>query len=150
LSREKEEKPKIELLQSSELFTVELCNPIKDQIEKIKLCSPNVIAKPCSPLEKMKCIPEVICSPIVGPCLPQRCLPVIGPCLPALWCIPRSGPCIPTIWCGPQTMCGPLYGGGVCGPSVQVPVPEPGLSEIASKVEKLAAEVADLKKRIAK
>ena len=168
--KETVEKPKIELLQQPELYTLDLCGPVKEQLDKIKICGPNITTKPCSPIDTIKCIPNVLCAPIVGPCLPigpclpQQCLPVIGPCLPIIgcypsrWCNPIIGPCIPIIGpcypvqCLPREPCFPVYGGCLpqiqttCGPMVTVPGPD--LTEIISKVDALAAEIQELKRRI--
>jgi len=138
MSKEEEkkgEKPKIELMDPKGLYTVALCNPVKDQLNQIKICRPNIEVTTCSPLDRIRCIPDVWCRPFVY-CLPDTW------CLPKTWCLPFIGPCRPVI--GP---CGPWVE-GTCGPSVEIPVDQIG--EIAVKVEKLTAEIEALKKKVSK
>jgi hypothetical protein len=85
VEKEGEEKPKIELVQSkdvmSSLFTVEFCQPVKEQLDQIIICGPNIEIKPCSPIRDAKCLPEIMrllsCGPTVwGPLLAMpRCVP---------------------------------------------------------------------------
>ncbi|MEM3693270.1 MAG: hypothetical protein QXI39_04535 [Candidatus Bathyarchaeia archaeon] len=131
---ETKEKPKIELLQSTGLYTVELCNPVKDQLNRIEVCKPNIVFTPCNPIERIKCIPDLQCLPIIGPCLPNICIP-------SIWCQP-------IIWCRPTIICPPIIGGGICSPSVEIPIPR--LDEIAARFEQIANEVEALKRRVEK
>lgn len=138
----KVEKPKLELLKTG-LTTVELCNPIKDQLNQIKVCGPHIVVGRCNPLERTKCIPDLL--PIFG-CRPMI---VAAPCFPDTWCYPK-------IWyrplialCPPHMEpCGPLVEVPVCGPMVEVPSRQ--IDEIAARVEKLTAEIEALKKKVSK
>jgi hypothetical protein len=75
LTENKEEKPKVELVQSKEmtpLFTIEICEPVKEQLDKINFCGPNIVVKPCNPINEVKCIPDM------AKLIPDRgCQPVI-------------------------------------------------------------------------
>lgn len=64
---EKKDKPKIEPIEVKWNFTVEFCNPVKDQMKKLDICSPHVMVKPCEPLKKLakECEPIPICLPVV-------------------------------------------------------------------------------------
>jgi len=143
----KVEKPKLELLETG-LATIELCNPIKDQLNQIKVCKPNIVVSLCNPVDRIKCIPDI---PDYG------CLPMIW-CRPASWCIPETW-CRPKIWCRPLiapliALCPPQVGPcgpwveGPCGPMVEVPSRQ--IDEIAARVEKLTAEIEALKKKVSK
>ncbi len=81
MAEKKVEKPRIELLGSTKLYTIELCSPVKEKLNQIKICAPNIVIKPCSPIEKIKCVPSLpgICLPKVV-CAPTPCGPwVEGP-----------------------------------------------------------------------
>lgn len=123
------EKPKLELLEPMGLTTVELCNPVKDQINQIKVCKPNIVVSPCNPLDRIRCIPDIWCLPKVW-------------CRPNIWCRPFIGPCLPQV--GP---CGPWVE-GPCGPMVEIPSRQ--IEEISARVEKLTAEIEALKKKVSK
>jgi hypothetical protein len=83
LTENNEEKPEVKLVQSKEmtpLFTIEICEPVKEQLNKIEICGPNISIKPCSPINEMKCLPDA--STVIGPkgCGPivhMSCLPII-------------------------------------------------------------------------
>ena len=133
----KEEKPKLELLEAKELYAVALCNPVKDQLNQIKVCGPNIEVKVCGPVERVRCLPDIWCRPLIF------CQPDLW-CLPKVWCIPIVvGPCLPSV--GP---CGPWVE-GPCGPSV-VQLPPGQLEEITARVDKLTAEIEALKKKVSK
>ena len=118
----REEKPKIELIESNEMYTVDLCEPVKQQINKIELCKPSIVVKPCSPIEKIHCIPDVM------------------HCIPDLWCNPKIGPCKPVFPCAPTI-------GGKCGPWV-VEIPREQYEDLVTKVGTLEKEVQELRKRL--
>lgn len=135
LSEKKVEKPKIELLEATSLYTVELCSPIKEKINQIKICAPNIVFKPCSPIEKIKCVPSLpMCAPTVPVCPPG--IPEIPPrfCIPRIFCGPRG--CVPWV-------AGPIDWGAM------VELPAARINEIATKVEELTARVDAISKRVA-
>ena len=139
MSNEKIIKPQIRLLAPKNMYTVEVCSPIKEQINRIKVCQPNIVVKPCNPVEQITCIPDISCSPLFG------CYPDIGPCSP-MTCFPAVGTCLPTIGCSPTFGCSPTV--GPCGPWVEVDIPK--IDEIKVQVEKLTEEINILKQQIAK
>ncbi|UCE15875.1 MAG: hypothetical protein JSV12_08455 [Candidatus Bathyarchaeota archaeon] len=162
MSKKKKERPRIELLQSTSMYTVELCNPIKEKINQIKICRPNIVVKLCNPIEDIKCLPDIKCFPFIGPCqpeirrplveerqlqsmftcIPMECMP-LAPCLPNL-CEPAILPCFPRTPCWPRTPCRPwVYGQRV------VEGPQQRIDEITAKVERITAEIETLRKRIA-
>lgn len=83
--RTSKEKPSVETVKESfkvsDLLRVEVCNPIKAQIDKIKVCVPHIVecvpTRICKPIFLCKpdifCKPDIICYPIVGPkiCVPS-------------------------------------------------------------------------------
>ena len=95
------EKPKIELIQSNELFNVDFCAPVKDKVE---ICGPNIVVKPCQPIIGAKCLPEIIriCGPLIV-CEPTK--PVCEPIKPI------TEICAPSLVCGPHIRCGPWVEG---------------------------------------
>ena len=104
---EEEEKPKVELVQSKEmmpLFTIEICEPLKEQLDKVTFCGPYIVVKPCSPIMDAKCMPDM--SQLTGPkgCIPNiwwEPLPIkIGPegCIPRIWWMHNPLGCPPRIW----------------------------------------------------
>ena len=113
MSKEDEKKPKIELLGIEKLFTVKFCNPVKEQINQIKICRPNIEIQPCNPIEKTNCLPDVMAMSKAAECIPNvKCGPTwtCGPdfwgenCLPdkVFECLPTTGKCEPTVACLPN------------------------------------------------
>jgi hypothetical protein len=113
MSKENEKKPTIELLGIEKLFTVKFCNPVKEQVNQIKICRPNIEIQPCNPIEKTNCLPDVMAMSKAAQCIPTvKCGPTwtCGPdfwgenCLPdiILECLPTTGKCQPTTPCGPS------------------------------------------------
>jgi len=128
LTENNEEKPEVKLVQSKEmppLFTIEMCAPVKEQLDQISFCGPNIVVKPCNPINEVKCIPDMAklapdrgCGPAIHTILesmgPMKCMPdpcyepkpeyKIGPegCIPRIWLISeivyRPDGCIPRIW----------------------------------------------------
>ena len=88
------EKPKIEMVASRNMYTIELCNPIKEKINNIKICGPNIEIKPCNPIAKVRCLPEISCLPIIAPA-ELFCGPVCPPKIEEAICGPTDGPCSP-------------------------------------------------------
>jgi hypothetical protein len=74
-----DEEPKIEMVTSSDMYTLELCNPIKEQINKITICGPNIDIKACNPIAQVRCIPDIRCLPIVAPVKRIICNPTCNP-----------------------------------------------------------------------
>jgi hypothetical protein len=112
--------PRIERLDLKALYTVRLCSPVREQIEKIEVCHPNLEIATCNPAEIVKCLPDIMCYPIIGPCLPDTwCLPLIGPCTPVI------GPCQPYVY----------------GPSKKI-------DEVMVRVERLSKEIEAIKRKI--
>ena len=108
MSKENEKKPTIELLGIEKLFTVKFCNPVKEQVNQIKICRPNIEIQPCNPIEKTNCLPDVMAMSKVAQCIPTvKCGPTwtCGPdfwgenCLPdkVLECVPSTGTCQPIV-----------------------------------------------------
>lgn len=54
------------------MFKVDLCGPIKDQLDKkIDICDPNIEITPCNPLIEPKwCLPTFMEN-----CIPTVCVP---------------------------------------------------------------------------
>jgi len=115
------EKPKIEPLESNELFTIDFCSPVKD---KVQICGPNIVLKPCSPLIDTTCLPEMLC-------LPHYSVPICQPLIQALYCSPH--------W-----ICSPVF----CPPRMGMPGIPGDINELSSKVDGLRAEVEALKSKI--
>ena len=117
------EKPSIETINPgkeqqksiADMFKVDLCGPIKDQIGKeIDICGPNIEITPCSPLMESKwCLPTLMENCIPAHCIPTIptyrsaamrfticdpifCNPLVGPC-PPTWCEPKCGPALPRL-----------------------------------------------------
>ncbi len=91
---EESNKPKVEPFNvSTELYTLELCNPIKEKINSIEICGPNIEIKPCNPLKEIKCLPDL--DLLVK--RDSRCGSVLtpGPCSPDTGTLPSCGPCSP-------------------------------------------------------
>jgi hypothetical protein len=141
-----EKKPTVETVQSSvkvsDLLLLEVCSPLKDQLDNINVCSPHI----CVPnVEPKECIPDMICKPIKMACLPDMiCKPIKMACLPDKVCSPWV--CHPVI---PE----------VCTPSAGKPweldpriirerLMEDDYAKLQSEVEKLKSEVAGLRKKI--
>jgi hypothetical protein len=117
---EETNKPKIEPLESSGLYTVELCKPLKEELDKIEVCAPKIEVKPCSPMEQAKCLPDII--PYLSgegkaeiesldqlmlgkkSCIPV-CQPFTTQCQPQIECIPECQPFASQ--CQPKTVCIP-------------------------------------------
>lgn len=200
MSQEDEKKPKIELLEIEKLYTIKLCNPVKEQINQIKICRPNIEIQPCNPIEKTSCLPDVMsmskaaqCIPNVtcgptwacgpdfwGPCPPDivlcrpttECIPNCTPncipnCAPNSNCQPKKTYCLPSIatcrpdlgginqQCNPYYACNPTDVGcapnNVCGPAVANTDPyKERFSEISAKIDKIMAEIEELKKKVTK
>ena len=131
MTENNEEKPKVELVQSKEmtpLFTIEICEPVKEQLDKINFCGPNIVVKPCNPIQELKCLPDVPqlmpdrgCQPVIWSIAdltaPTHCMPWLGEpkpemkvdprgCIPRIWLISelvyRPQGCIPMIWLAEQ------------------------------------------------
>ena len=96
---EEGEKPRLELLNPTSIFVVDLCNPVKDKINQIEICSPNIEIKPCNPIEQIKCLPDLsTCGPgaevsnLQNQCYPiLQCMPAFTPCFPYI----ENQPCYP-------------------------------------------------------
>jgi len=117
---EETNKPKVEPLDFPGLYKVELCQPLKEEINRIEVCAPKVEVKPCSPMEQARCLPDIVPylseedtgrieSPdqlILGKkqCIPA-CEPFTTQCQPQTTCIPECQPF--TTQCQPQTTCIP-------------------------------------------
>jgi hypothetical protein len=138
--RTSKEKPSVETVKESfkvsDLLRVEVCDPIKVQIDKIKVCVPHIV----------ECVPTRFCKPKLE-CLPTRiCRPVII-CKPDIWCKPDIF-CYPII--GPQICVPSVHGPIECGPSVyegpEVPIDE--MREVVKELEAIRAEIEILKKSI--
>jgi|WetSurMetagenome_2_1015567.scaffolds.fasta_scaffold300579_2 hypothetical protein len=93
------EKPKLESVKISPdalsgLYEIGLCDPIKEKINRIEVCGPNIEIKQCAPLEKLKCIPDTTTLQTIKSPWPGDC----GPCIPSWTCIPSTicTPCIPS------------------------------------------------------
>lgn len=134
------EKPKVEVINPgkeqqksmADMFKVDLCGPIKDQLDKrIDICGPNIEITPCSPLAEPKwCLPTFMEN-----CIPTLCVPHCDPwphkpCNPLRFetmfkCGPYCEPwenCKP--WnCNPETVfrCKPY-----CNPWICLPEPSGG------------------------
>jgi hypothetical protein len=79
---QEKEKPTVETVQqeitASDLLMYEVCAPLKEQLDKIKVCTPSLAV--CLPNESClpsPCLPDVTCSPIEK--CPPNCKPVIPP-----------------------------------------------------------------------
>jgi len=125
MSKKKVEKPKIEPLESGELFTIDFCSPVKDKVE---ICGPHVVVTPCSPLKTINCLPGIACFPLR--CFPRSaCFPILrGP-----------GPCYPVIHCYPVMRCLPI---------VEESEKPFKIDELKAKIDGLKAEVEALKKKV--
>jgi len=131
-------KPKIELVQSDTLFDIDFCAPVKD---KVQICGPNVVVKPCKPIMDIKCLPEMIgvCNP-ARVCIPMRhCLPETGSCFP-MRCFPTRV-CPPIIRAAEEAICAPSW-----GPPIEIPIEEL-INQLNVKIEALTREVQALAKR---
>ncbi len=77
---EEEKRPRLELLKSG--ISVELCNPVKEKINQIEICGPNIEIKSSYPEEKS--LTQIMWSQIFGPYLSScdpGCRPTV-PCTP--------------------------------------------------------------------
>jgi hypothetical protein len=128
-----ERRPRIEEVDLKKLYRVEVCNPIKEKINEIEVCQPNLEVVPCNPVDRIKCLPDLSCLPIIGPCIPDLiCYPDIH-CIPSNWCQPLFGPCQPVV-------------GGTCSPSVVQPGPR--IEELTRHIDRLTKEIEEIKRRI--
>lgn len=115
----------------SELLMMEVCQPIKDKIDQIEICKPQIV-------ERRFCFPDIICKPWII-------------CSPDLWCSPRRI-CKPDIICSPIT-CFPVTPYDlewICGPSTRE-IPETirdEMKDVLREIEKIKTEIAELKKSI--
>jgi len=57
----------------ADMFKVDLCDPIKDQLDKkIDICDPNIEITPCNPLIEPKwCLPTFMENCILTSCVPH-------------------------------------------------------------------------------
>jgi hypothetical protein len=104
----------------SDLLRVEVCDPIKAQLDKIRVCTPNL-------KEPVTCLPDTICRPSFD-CSPYTCRPIWW-CRPDMWCRPEI---LDDPYCFPVRPCGPSF------------FPRGVLSELKT----IKAEIAELKKAI--
>ncbi|MEM3712857.1 MAG: hypothetical protein QXR97_04910 [Thermoproteota archaeon] len=123
------EEPTIELLEPADLYEIRLCNPLGEQINKIikeqitkMICAPNVEISVCKPL---RICPPASCKPIISP-----------PCKPLT-------SCIPDLLC-PPVRCAPI----ITWPCLPMETPEIPWREIITRLDKLTAEVEELKKKV--
>lgn len=121
-----DERPMIEKINVSKLFTAKLCGPIEEAVNKIEVCEPHIEVTKCSPISLIRCLPDLTCWPYVS-CIPDRW------CFPYEWCRPWIGPCNPLVE-------------GVCAPSQMIPGKD--ISEIKIRVEELVKEINILKEKI--
>jgi hypothetical protein len=121
-------KPTVETVQqeakASDLLMYEVCTPLKEQLDKIKICTPSIAV----------CLPNENCPPMWVP---------IPKCEPLAHC-KHVDPdfCIPSFACGPW---------GPCKPVDPNPNLSPNLLRqklLVSDLEQLNAEVEKLKKEI--
>jgi hypothetical protein len=129
------ETPKMETVKEgirlSSLLQVEVCNPIKEQIDAIEVCTPQIVTT---------CIPVQACIPSYG-CLPTRI------CRPDLFCRPDIFECLPTRFCRPEIWCRPLIY-QECAPS-QIDIgPIPEFERLVADVKAIKDEIAQLKQKI--
>lgn len=168
-------KPSIETVQegfrATDLLRVEVCNPIKEKLDKIEVCKPNIVEL-CNPhrcIPSLECVPSRLCSPHIvckpdWECLPNTlCRPNLG-CIPAFGCKPEppcfpKDPCRPGIWCKPDVFCMPRPG---CTPEMfelpgdyrerawtqTVAETTPEMAEMVEELRTIRAEIEDLKKKI--
>jgi hypothetical protein len=130
-------KPEIKMVDLKKYYKFEVCNPIKEQIKEIEVCGPKIEVQPCNPIDDIKCLPDIVCNPITGPCIPDDiCIP--QGCLPSLTCFPRTGPCIPEVLCRPQV--------GPCQPWVFDPTRK--LDELVKQVEIITKEIEEIKRKL--
>jgi hypothetical protein len=156
-------KPQLEKIKSSRewiesMFELDLCGPIKEKLGR-DTCKPDIVIKPCQPIETSACSPRIICSPSFG-CFPDKiiCNPEIL-CSPTFSCFPDKIICKPDILCSPSfgclpdRICKPIYYGeanvsGTPGPTVDLPTDR--LDEIVKAVNSIKEEIAEIKKKIAR
>ena len=155
------EKPSVETVKEgfklSDLLTLEVCNPVKEKMDKIEVCLPAIVAcKPdfCTPA--FICKPDYFCKPDLF-CRPDIfCKPDIF-CRPDIYCIPRVS-CHPERFCKPDTYCQPwvytecspsqIEG---CGPMTIDPGRyEPVIKELTTEMREMFAELKTIKADIEK
>jgi hypothetical protein len=157
---EKKEKPSVETVQQpvkvSDLLMYEVCKPLKEQLDRIELCSPFIVD--CAPMivackPDLQCIPDKFCTPDIV-------------CKPVYSCVPDTVVCKPDIWCKPTILtCVPDHRPPICKPTffyeVCTPSAKPGEFEeiatspqilkqrlLASDYVKLQEEVKNLKEEV--
>ncbi len=95
--KSRKEQPSVETVKEgwrvSDLLSVPVCNPLKEQLDKIKVCEPSIEYHICKPI----CKPFGTCIPIWNP---DVCIPCKPLCKPGLY----QWICTPTEVCGPQQM----------------------------------------------
>ena len=140
-------KPTVETVQQrvtvSDLLMYAVCTPIKEQLDKIKICSPHIV----EPIKGTDCPPlrsyyEPFADPICPPLRSYR-----EPCLPLEVCYPLR---VYGEQCRPENECLPLKSyGGPCLP-VRSYVATNVLRQklLASDLEQLNEEVEKLKREI--
>ena len=151
---QEKDKPTVETVQQavkvSDLLMFEVCEPLKEKLNRIELCSPHIAI--CKP--NVSCIPTKVCTPLVH-CIPyDRCIPEYT-CVPEKWCKPIIFGCKPEII---PPICQPDLP-EICTPSAGPPWgPDPGIIKqrllesdyvkLQAEVKTLKAEVDALKKRL--
>lgn len=132
--------PTVETVQQavkvSDLLMYKVCEPVKEQIDKIKLCTPNVSI----PFDV--CKPDQLCRPYSMNCLPAMCIPS---CKPYNYCIPKMSLCEPQI----PEMCTPSAGTTIDPDEIVISPEIIRQKLLASDFEQLQADVARLKAEIA-
>ena len=139
--------PSIETVQKgfnlSDLLKIKVCNPVKEKIDKIEMCPPNI--EDCMP--SIKCGPEIFCIPdrFCGPDI--ICKPIYS-CIPDRWCRPYMI-CTPDIICKPIIPCTPWVA-EACGPSAIDPrVGAQEITELTTEMREMMAELKAVKGEIA-
>ena len=141
------EKPSVETVKEgfklSDLLTLEVCNPVKEKMDKIEVCLPAIVA--CKP---DFCTPALICKPSYF-CKPDLfCRPDIY-CTPRISCFPDRF-CKPDVYCRPwvYTECSPSQIEG-CGPMAIDPGEYvPDIRELTTEMREMFAELKAIKAEI--
>jgi hypothetical protein len=148
------EKPTVETVQQavkvSDLLMFDVCEPLKEKLDRIELCSPYIIST-CSP--NISCIPKKLCTPVIH-CVPyDRCIPEYVTCVPDKLCKPIFA-CVPenVHICKPDipVECSPSAGKpwGLDPDIIKQRLLESDYVKLQAEVKSLKAEVEALKKRL--
>lgn len=142
------EKPSMETVKEgislSDFLTIEACNPLKEQLDKIEVCQPHLKSASsrtsggCAPwwFGPGRCLPLLWCSPCVDP----------GRCWPLCWPNCRPYSCLPYSYCWPYSE---MSRGNLRSPDMAPSQDETETEELTPEKKTVIEELKSIKAEIA-